>query len=95
MDPAYLKEGALAHAKAIGNVDAKGVLPLDDLIAINSAIGHMIKSSGESSTMGTFNAFKGILPDYIPFYLLSSVNPLDAKEAYDALLQFKDVVKAR
>merc|ERR1712013_385744 len=95
MDAAYLKEGALAHAKAIADVDAKGVLPLDDLVAINSALGHMIKSSGTQATMGSYNAFKGVVSDSIPAYLMSTVNPIDAQAAYSALLQFKDVVKAR
>merc|ERR1711992_194189 len=93
MDPFYLQEGALAHAKAIGAVDAKGVLPVKDLVAVNSAIGHMIQSSGEGATMNTFNAFKGLVPDNIPSYLMSTVNPGDAQAAYSALLKFKDVVK--
>merc|ERR1719402_981334 len=95
MDPAFIKEGALAHAKAIGNVDAKGVLPLEDFVAINSALGHMIKSSGTSATMGTYDAFKGLVADNIPSYLMSTVNPSDAQAAYTALMSFKDVVKAR
>lgn len=95
MDWAYLQEGALAHAKAIGNVDAKGVMPLDDLVAINAAIGHMIKSSGEGATMNTYNAVKGIVAADIPAYLMSTVNPSDAQTAYSALMAFKDVVKAR
>jgi len=93
MDPDYIKEGALAHAKAIGNVDANGVLPLDDFVAINSALGHMIKSSGQSATMNTYNAFKGIVADSIPNYLMSTVNPIDANAAYSALMSFKDTVK--
>lgn len=92
MDPAYLKEGALAHAKAIGDMDAKGVLPLDDFVAINSAIGHMIKSSGTPATMNTFNAFKSLVPGDIPAYLLSTVNSGDAQAAYSALMDFKGVV---
>jgi len=93
MDPAYLKEGALAHAKAIGDMDAKGVLPLEDFVAINSAIGHMIKSSGSGATMNTFNAFKSLVPGDIPAYLLSTVNSGDAQAAYSALLDFTGVVK--
>jgi len=95
MDPAYLKEGALAHAKAIANVDSQGVLPLEDFEAINSALGHMIKSSGTSATMSTYNAFKALVADNIPSYLLSTVNPTDAQAAYTALLSFKDVVGAK
>jgi len=93
MDPKFIKEGALAHAKAIGDIDAKGVLPLDDFVAINTALGHMIKSSGTSATMDTYNAFKGLVADSIPAYLFSTVNPADAQAAYTALLSFKDVVK--
>merc|ERR1719228_2889235 len=66
--------GAAPPAKAIGNVDAKGVLPLEDFVAINSALGHMIKSSGTSATMGTYDAFKGLVADNIPSYLMSTVN---------------------
>jgi len=93
MDYASIQEGALAHAKAIGNVDAKGVLPLDDFVAINSALGHMIKSSGKAATLNTYDAFRGIVADSIPTYLLSTVNPSDAKAAYSALMTFKDTVR--
>eukprot|EP00414_Alexandrium_minutum_P008205 CAMPEP_0113831914 /NCGR_PEP_ID=MMETSP0328-20130328/7102_1 /TAXON_ID=39455 /ORGANISM="Alexandrium minutum" /LENGTH=70 /DNA_ID=CAMNT_0000800097 /DNA_START=1 /DNA_END=213 /DNA_ORIENTATION=- /assembly_acc=CAM_ASM_000350 len=70
-------------------------MPLDDLVAINAAIGHMIKSSGEGATMNTYNAVKGIVAADIPAYLMSTVNPSDAQTAYSALMAFKDVVKAR
>lgn len=92
MDPAYLKEGALAHARAIGKVDANGVLPMDDFVAINSAIGHMFASAGATKSMNTYNAFKGLVSSQVPEYLMSTVNPADAKKAYTALLEFKDVV---
>jgi len=95
MDPAYVKEGALAHAKAINDVDGAGVLPLEDFVAINSALGHMIKSSGTSATMNTYNAFKGLVDPSIPSYLMSTVKAFDAENAYTALMTFKDVVKAR
>jgi len=95
MDPAYLKEGALAHAKAISNVDSQGVLPLEDFEAINSALGHMIKSSGTSATMSTYNAFKLLVADNVPGYLMSTVNPADAQAAYTALLSFKDAVAGK
>jgi len=95
MDPAYVKEGALAHAKAINDVNGAGVLPLEDFVAINSALGHMIKSSGTSATMNTYNAFKGLVDPSIPSYLMSTVKAFDAETAYTALLTFKDVVKAR
>jgi len=95
MDPQFVKEGALAHAKAISNVDASGVLPLEDFEAINSALGHMIKSSGTSATMSTYNAFKLLVADNVPGYLMSTVNPADAQAAYTALLSFKDAVAGK
>jgi len=95
MDPKYLKEGALAHAKAISKVDAKGVLPMDDFVAVNSAIGHMFASAGGGQAMKTFYAFKGLLPEQVPSYLMSTVNPSDATKAYAALMEFKDVVRGK
>lgn len=95
MDPKYLKEGALAHAKAISKVDANGVLPMDDFVAVNSAIGHMLASAGGSQAMKTFYAFKSLVPDEVPSYLMSTVKPNDAAKAYAALMEFKDVVRGK
>merc|ERR1712224_441962 len=92
MDWATVREGALAHAKAINNVDAKGVLPLEDFIAINTAIGHMIKSSGRGATMTTYNAFKDITPQSIVDYQFSKIPGDEAKVAYKALLKFTYLV---
>merc|ERR1712217_425032 len=95
MNSDSLREGVLAHAKAIGNIDAKGVLPLQDYIAINSAIGHMVQSAGQANTMAVYDAFKRLVPAAVPPYLMSTVNGGDAQAAYNALMEFKDVVKAR
>lgn len=95
MDSNSLREGVLAHAKAIGSIDAKGVLPLDDFVAINSAIGHMVASAGTQKTMGVYDAFKKLVPTEVPSYLMSTVNANDAQVAYKALMEFKDVVKTR
>merc|ERR1719316_650794 len=76
MDPAALKAGVLAHHKAIGSVDAKGVTSLSDYEAINAALGHMIAS----------------VPKDVPAYLMGTVQAADAQKAYSALLEFKDVV---
>lgn len=95
MDPKYLKEGALAHAKAISNVDAKGVLSMDDFVAVNAAIGHMLASAGGGQAMRTFYAFKGLVPEEMPSYLMSTVNPSDAAKAFAALMEFKDVVRGK
>ncbi len=57
MDSAALKAGALAHHKAIGSIDAKGVTSLADYTAVNAAIGHMVASVPEATTMDVYNAF--------------------------------------
>merc|ERR1712217_830631 len=95
MNSDSLREGVLAHAKAIGSIDAKGVLPLDDYVAINSAIGHMVQSAGQAKTMVVYDAFKKLVPADAPAYLMSTVNGADAQTAYNALMEFKNVVKAR
>merc|ERR1719243_551756 len=54
----------------------------------------MIASVPESQTMDVYNAFSALVPAEVPQYLMSTVNEADAKRAYAALMQFKDVVKA-
>merc|ERR1712206_75188 len=95
MDPAALKAGVLAHHKAIGSIDAKGVTSAADFEAINAALGHMIASVPTSKTMDVYNAFSGIVGKDVPSYLMSTVKAEDAQKAYSALMEFKDVVKAR
>ena len=95
MDPAALKTGVLAHSKAIANMDSKGVATLADYTAVNAAIGHMISSVPASQTMDVYNAFnKFNLGNDVGPYMMSKVNAGDAKAAYQALMDFKDVVKA-
>merc|ERR1712115_425810 len=94
MDGAALKEAAQAHVKAIDGVDAKGVLTQGDFEAINAGLGKAIASVPTSKVMDVYNAFSGIVNPTIPNYLYSSVSPGDATAAYNALLEFKDVVKA-
>jgi len=94
MDPAALKAGVLAHHKAIGSVDAKGVTSAADFEAINAALGHMIASVPTSKTMDVYNAFSAITPKDVPSYLMGTVKAEDAQKAYSALMEFKDVVKA-
>merc|ERR1712084_193029 len=48
----------------------------------------------ESKTMDVYNAFSGVVSSEVPPYLMSTVKEADAKAAYAALLDFKDVVKA-
>merc|ERR1719433_202558 len=95
MDGASLKEAALAHAKAIENMDAKGVLTQADFEAINTGLGKAIASAGNGATMDVYNAMVKLVGDSpVPNYLFSKVNPQDAMAAYNGLLEFKDVVKA-
>merc|ERR1740116_848112 len=95
MDGASLKESALAHAKAIENMDAKGVLTQADFQAINTGLGKSIASAGTAATMDVYNAmFKLAGSSPVPNYLFSKVNPQDAMAAYNGLMEFKDVVKA-
>ena len=100
MDPAALKAGVLAHSQGISSMDAKGVTTLADYTAMNAAIGHMVASAGEAKTLDVYNAWAGIVAaavasgKAIPEYLIGTVNPADAKAAYDAFLNFKDVVKS-
>merc|ERR1712019_224167 len=94
MDAGALKEAALAHVKAIGDVDAKGVTTQADFEAINAGLGKAIASVPTSTVMDVYNAFSGIVSPDVPKYLMSAVKADDAKAAYSALMEFKDVVKA-
>ena len=95
MDPYWLRAGAEAHSKAISSIDEKGIPTLEDYTAINAAIGHMVASVPEKSTMDVYNAFAGFnLGSNVGPYMMSKVNAEDAMAAYKAFLEFKDVVKA-
>merc|ERR1711974_558198 len=94
MDPKYLKEAAEAHHAAIGNIDAKGLTTQADFQAINAALGKAIAAVPTSKVMDVYNTFAGAINPTVPNKLFSTVNPNDAQAAYDAFLQFKDVVKA-
>merc|ERR1719324_781599 len=95
MDGAALKEAAQAHVKAIDGVDAKGVLSQSDFEAINAGLGKAIASVPTSKVMDVYNSMAGLIGSSpVPNYLYSTVNPQDAQAAYNALLEFKDVVKA-
>merc|ERR1711982_93586 len=95
MDGGALKEAAEAHVKAINGVDAKGVLSQSDFEAINAGLGKAIASVPTSKVMDVYNVMAGlVVSSPVPNYLYSQVNPQDAQAAYNALLEFKDVVKA-
>merc|ERR1712207_42756 len=59
-----------------------------------AAIGRMIASVPESKTMGVYDAVSALVDPKVPGYLMSKVSEADAKGAYEALLEFAEVVKA-
>merc|ERR1711979_184175 len=94
MDSKLLKAGVEAHHKAIGSAGSSGVTSKADFEGIVAALGRMIASVPESKTMDVYNAFSGVVSADVPPYLMSTVKEADAKAAYTALMEFKDVVKA-
>merc|ERR1711933_478606 len=93
MDSKLLKAGVEAHHKAIGSMSG-GVTSQADFEAVNAALGRMIASVPESKVMDVYNAFSKVVSPDVPKYLMSTVKEADAKAAYAALMEFKDVVKA-
>merc|ERR1719329_1801433 len=92
MDRAALKEAAMAHASAIQNMDAKGVLTQADFEAINTGLGKAIASAGTAATMDVYNEMAKLAGSSpVPNYLFSKVNPQDAMAAYNGLMEFQDV----
>merc|ERR1711963_1269993 len=81
-----------AHHKAIGSGLGKACSQ-SDFEAINAAIGRMVASVPEAKTMAVYDAFSKLYSD-VPPYLMSTVKEADAKAAYSAFMDFKDVVKA-
>merc|ERR1719356_1128643 len=55
MDGGALKEAAMAHAKAIEGMDAKGVLSQADFEAINTGLGKAIASVPTNTVMDVYN----------------------------------------
>merc|ERR1719343_923080 len=94
MDSKLLKAGAEAHASAISGLPASGVCSEAQLTAINAALGRMIASVPESTTMGVYNAVGALMDPKVPAYLMSTVKESDARAAYNALVDFAQVVKA-
>ena len=59
----------------------------------NSALVHF--GDGQHKVMDVYNAMAKVIGNTpVPNKLYSMVNPNDAQAAYQALLEFKDVVKA-
>merc|ERR1719191_1381678 len=66
-----------------------------DGAALNAGLGKAIASVPTSKVMDVYNSMAGLVGSSpVPNYLYSQVNPQDAQAAYNALLEFKDVVKA-
>merc|ERR1719499_110251 len=94
MDSQLLKKAVDAHHKAIGSAGSSGVTSKGDFEAINAALGRTIASVPESTVMDVYNSFSSLVSPDVPSYLMSTVKEADAKAAYAALMDFKDVVKA-
>merc|ERR1712003_513573 len=94
MDTKLLKAGADAHHAAIGGLSSNYVCSESQLTAINAAIGRMIASVPESKTMDVYNSVGALVDPKVPEYLMSTVKEADAKAAYQALVEFTNVVKA-
>merc|ERR1719223_2229542 len=94
IDAAAGKLSAAAYP-FIEDVDARGVLSEADFAAINAGLGKAIASVPTSKVMDVYNSMAKVIGDSpVPNYLYSQVNPQDAQAAYNAFLEFKDVVKA-
>merc|ERR550525_2199923 len=85
MDGKLLKEAAMAHHNALNSMDSKLVTDAQSYQAVNAAL---------SKVMDVYNAFAKITSSSVPNMLFSMSAPSEATAAYDALMQFKDVVKA-
>merc|ERR1719203_57433 len=94
MDPKLLRAAVEAHHKAVGSAGSTGVTSKADFEAINAALGRAIASVPESQVMDVYNSFSSLVSGDVPAYLMSTVKADDAKAAYSALMEFKDVVKA-
>merc|ERR1719203_2203100 len=94
MDSKLLRAAVEAHHKAIGSAGSSGLTSKADYEAINAALGRAIASVPESQVMDVYNSFSGLVSGDVPAYLMATVKEADAKAAYAALMEFKDVVKA-
>jgi len=94
MDSELLKAGVEAHHKAIGSMDARLVTSQSDYEGVLAALGRMIASVPEEKVMALYNDFGKLVDPAVPKYLMGTVRESNAQDAYKALLEFKDVVKA-
>jgi len=94
MDAELVKAGCEAHHAAIVGRAASGVCSPEAMTDIYASIGRMVASVPESKTMEVYEACKALIDPKVPEYLMSKVTEKDAKAAYEALLEFTEVVKA-
>merc|ERR1712113_946620 len=94
MDGKLLKEAAMAHSKALNSMDGKLVTDAANYEAVNAALGKVIASVPTSQVMDVYNAVGKVTGSSVPNNLFSMSSPSEATAAYDAFIQFKDVVKA-
>jgi len=96
MDAELVKAGCEAHHVAIRNLppSRNGVCSEAQLTRINASIGRMIASVPESKTMDVYNAVEALVDKKVPEHLMGKVSEAHAKAAYDALIEFTQVVKA-
>lgn len=94
MDSKLLSDATAAHHKAITTIDEKGVLSKNALTEVDAAIGRLIASVPESTTLDVYSAFKGLTGDAAANYMMSKVDSAHALAAQAGLMEFKDVVKA-
>merc|ERR1719261_699085 len=78
----------------MGGLPPSGVCSEAQLTAINAAIGRMIASVPESTTMDVYNSVSALVDPKVPAYLMSTVKENDARAAYAAIVEFAGVVKA-
>jgi hypothetical protein len=95
MDGELVKAGCEAHHAAIvGLSSTSSVCSQAQLTEIYATIGRMIASVPESQTMDVYDSVKALVDPKVPEYLMSKVTEADARAAYDALVEFTEVVKA-
>merc|ERR1712012_1442765 len=94
MDSKLLQDAAMAHSKALNNMDTNLVTTEADYTAVNAAIGKLVASVPQNQVMDVYNAFAKITSPVVPSNLFNMVDTGAANAAYDAFLNFKDVVKA-
>jgi len=99
MDGKALSAAAMAHHKAIGSMNGKGVTSQADYEAVLANLGKAIASVPEATTLDTFNAYKALInspgefPQMLQYLQSKIANPADAYAAGGAFLEFADVVK--